>query len=229
MDAQQFAARDQQRQVRTGGEKLRELGRRLDHLLEVVEEEQHLPLADVVGQVVLGAERLGDRLGHERGIAERGQPDPEDAGLELGHELGRSLDRQPRLARAARAGERDETRPVLERERHLRSSRSRPTNELAGRGRLVLEIVLSGGRAVTELVDRDRLGDVLEPVLTEVEGPSSTSGAVACESTTWPPWPDGGDSRPEVNVIADVALVGHQWRAWCRPTRTWIGPRRAPR
>ena len=32
------------------------LGRRVDHLLEVVEQEQQLPLADVLGEAVLGAE-----------------------------------------------------------------------------------------------------------------------------------------------------------------------------
>ena len=31
-----------------------ELGRGLDHLLQVVEEEQHLALADVLGETVLG-------------------------------------------------------------------------------------------------------------------------------------------------------------------------------
>ena len=81
----------------------RELRRRLDHLLEVVEQEQQLALADVLGEAVLGAERLRDRLGHERRVAQRREADPEDAGLEGGHELGRRLEREPRLARAARA------------------------------------------------------------------------------------------------------------------------------
>ena len=50
------------------------------------------------------------------------------------------------------------------------ASRSRPTNELAGLGRFVFESVFSGGKPrVTELVDRDRLGDVLEAVLAELD------------------------------------------------------------
>ena len=103
LDAQELAAGDEQREVGAGAEERRELGRRLDHLLEVVEQEQQLALADVLGETVLGAERLGDRLGDERGIAERGEADPEDACLVLGDERGGRLDREPRLARAARA------------------------------------------------------------------------------------------------------------------------------
>ena len=84
-----------------------ERGRGLDHLFEVVEQQQHLPLADVFGKAVLGAERLGDRLRDERGISERGQTHPEDTRLVLGNERRRSLDRKTRLPRAAGPGQRD--------------------------------------------------------------------------------------------------------------------------
>ena len=102
-DPQQLPARDQELQVGAGLEQLRELGRRLDHLLEVVEQQQELALADVLGEAVLRPQRLRDRLGHERRVAQRGQADPEDARLERGHELGGDLEREPRLARTARA------------------------------------------------------------------------------------------------------------------------------
>ena len=115
-------------------------------MLEVVEQEQHLAVADVLGEAVLGAERLGDSLGDERRIAERGKPDPEDAGLVLGNERRGRLDREPRLAGAAGARERDEPGAFLQARQHLSSSSSRPTNELAGVGRFVLEIVFSGGK-----------------------------------------------------------------------------------
>ena len=81
-DPQQLPARDQEPQVGAGLEQLRELGRRLDDLLEVVEQQQKLALADVLGEAVLRPERLRDRLGHERGVAEGGKADPEDPGLE---------------------------------------------------------------------------------------------------------------------------------------------------
>ena len=90
-------------EVRTGRRSARELRRGLDHLLEVVEQEEHLPLADVLGEPVLRAERLRDRLRHERGLAEGGEPDPEDTRLVRRDELRRGLESEPGLARAARA------------------------------------------------------------------------------------------------------------------------------
>ncbi len=102
LHAQELAAGDEQGQVGTGGEERGELGRGLDHLLQVVEQEQQLPLADVLGKAVLGAERLGDRLRDERRIAERGEPDPEDARLVLGDERRGGLEREPGLARSRR-------------------------------------------------------------------------------------------------------------------------------
>ena len=123
----------------------REIGRCLDHLLEVVEQEQHLALADVLGQAVLGTERLRDRLRDERRIAQRGQADPEDARLVLGDEraaasmASRVLPVPPGPVSVTRRA------PSSKRESTSNSSSSRPTNELAGRGRFVLEIVFSGG------------------------------------------------------------------------------------
>ena len=52
----------------------------------------------MLGEAVSGAERLCDRLADERRVAEVCEADPEDAGLELRHELGRRFDRKPRLA-----------------------------------------------------------------------------------------------------------------------------------
>ena len=72
LNAQQLTARDQHCEVGTGSKQRAELRSRVDHLLEVVEQEQQLPLADVLGEPVLGAQRLGDRLRDERGVAEGG-------------------------------------------------------------------------------------------------------------------------------------------------------------
>ena len=69
-----------------------ELRRRFDHLLEVVEQQQQLALADVLGEAVLRPQRLRDRLGHQRRLAQRDKRDPEDAGRERGHQLGGRLD-----------------------------------------------------------------------------------------------------------------------------------------
>ena len=147
LHAQELAARDEEGEVGAGLKERGELGRRLDHLLQVVEEEQHLALADVLGEAVLGAERLGDRLRDERGVAQGGEPDPEDACLVLGDECGSRLEREPGLARAPGPGQRDESSSLLDQgEDRLRARASLPTKELAGRGRFVFEIVLSGGK-----------------------------------------------------------------------------------
>jgi hypothetical protein len=62
LDAQELSGRDEEREVGTSAEKRRELRCSVDHLLEVVEQEQELALVNVLGEPVLGAERLGDRL-----------------------------------------------------------------------------------------------------------------------------------------------------------------------
>ena len=51
----------------------------LDHLLQVVEKEEHLPLADVLGQTVPRAERVRDRLRDERVIPKGCEGYPRDA------------------------------------------------------------------------------------------------------------------------------------------------------
>ena len=79
------------------------------------------------------------------------------------------LDREAGLPRAAGAGERDEPRPAARRSCTSATSRSRPTKLDAGRGRFVFEIVFSGGKGSSpELVDPDRLVEVLDAVLAEV-------------------------------------------------------------
>ena len=108
---------------------------------------------------------------HERGVAERGEADPEDA----------RLVRRERASAAASSASRvlpEPPGPVSvtrrapsssEREHVVRARAPVPTNELAGRGRFVFEIVLSGGKLlVAELEDRDGSVDVLQAVLAEV-------------------------------------------------------------
>ena len=96
--AQQLTARDKHREVRAGLDERREFRRRLDDLLEVVEQDQQLALADVFGKAVLGSQRLRDCRRNERGIAQRRERNPEDAVQELHHELRGGLDPEARLA-----------------------------------------------------------------------------------------------------------------------------------
>ena len=59
----------------------------------------------MVDEAVLGADYLGDRRLDELGITQRAERDPPDAVLVVAHELGRSLQREARLAGAAGAGQ----------------------------------------------------------------------------------------------------------------------------
>jgi hypothetical protein len=109
---QELAARDEQPQVRRGLDERGELRSSGDQVFDVVEQQQELALADVLGDAVLGTEGLRDRVEHERRIAQRGEPDPEHAIPMLGHELRCGLDREPRLAATAGAGQRHEACPI---------------------------------------------------------------------------------------------------------------------
>ena len=150
-------------------EQLRELGRGLDNLLEVVEQQQQLALGDVLGEPVLRPQRLRDRLGHERRVAQRRQADPEDPRLEGGHELGGGLEREPRLARAAGTREGDQARAVAKQSEQL-IALARPADEGGGRSRQVrVRDRLQRREGLTaQLEERDRLVEVLEAVLTEI-------------------------------------------------------------
>ena len=66
------------------------------------------------GERVLRSQGLGDRLGDERGVAQRGEADPEDAGLVLRDEGEGSFQGKSGLAGTARAGERDEASAGLD-------------------------------------------------------------------------------------------------------------------
>jgi hypothetical protein len=124
----------------------------------------------VLRETVLGAERLGDRLRDEGGVAERGEPNPEDARLVLGDEGRGGLERKAGLARAAGAGQGEQARALLDPGEHLMEL-ALPADEGARRARevRVRDRLERREAAFPELEDGNRLGDVLEPVLAEVE------------------------------------------------------------
>ena len=69
-----------------------------------------------------------------------------------------------------------------------------------------------------------------EPVLAEVaEPPAPTSGAVAAETSTCPPWPYRGDPRRAVHVHAHVALLGDETASpYASPCAARWGLQRGP-
>ena len=93
-------------------------------LLEVVEQQEHAPIAELGRERVLQriarlthVERLCERGSEQRRIVHRGEVDEDGAVAQLRPELRGGGDREPCLARAARAGERDETYVVAPEER----------------------------------------------------------------------------------------------------------------
>jgi hypothetical protein len=95
---------------------MREPGARLHEMLAVVEEEQELHRAQLVEEPgersdigpVEESERSGDRGRQERRIRQRDQVDEPDTAAPGAHLARRDLQRQPRLARAAHTGQRDQ-------------------------------------------------------------------------------------------------------------------------
>jgi hypothetical protein len=95
-------------QVRAGAEDVREALCRRDQVLEVVEQEQQAPVRDVLGETVLGPQRLGSGLEHELRIAKGCEWNPEDTvGVIIGG-FRSGLQGEPRLAGAAGSGQREQ-------------------------------------------------------------------------------------------------------------------------
>ena len=168
-DPQQLPAGDQEPQVRARLEQLRKLRSRLHHLLEVVEQQQQLPVCDVLREPAPCPEHLRDRLCHQRGIAERGQADPEHARLERRHELGGNLEREPRLTRPSRPGQCDQARAVPKQTKHL-VPLARPTDERrSGTRQVRIRDRLQRRKTPrAELEQSNRLVEILQAVLPQL-------------------------------------------------------------
>ena len=139
-EVERLPARDEQRQLRAGGRELRELGRRGQQVLEVVEQEQQLLAANVLGEILPSRREtcaIVERDEHR--LAEGGEADPEDAiGEELG-DVGGGLQRRAGSCPIRPAPVSVNSRVVSSASRALTSwsSRSRPRNGVDGTGRFV--------------------------------------------------------------------------------------------
>ncbi len=224
---QQLAARDQQPQVRAGGQELGELGRDIGQVLEVVEHEQQPLIADVVGEAPFRPDGLRRSREHVGRIAERCEWHPEDAVWIQVAGRARCLQREARLADAARTGQRDEPRVVDgEQRRELGQLALAPEERGRGHGQVrAVEALERRELRLAELVDPLRRGEVLQPVLAQVahrrgiDQPRRRGGderlpAVAARR----------DPRSAVHIDADVALVRENGVPLWMPIRTLIGP-----
>ena len=215
LDAQELAARCEQGEVGAALEQSRKLGSGLGHLLQVVEEEEHLPLADVLGEPVLGAQGLRDRLGDESGIAQGGEPNPEDACFVVRDERGRRFEREPSLPRAAGTREGEQARSLGDPGEDFLQL-PLPADEGGGRaGKVGVRNRLEGREArVSELVDGNGLGDVFEPVFPEF-GERAVDELGCCLGEDGLPTVAGRrKTGGEVHLLAHVPLVA-QTRLAC--------------
>jgi len=192
----------------------------LNDLLEIVEDEKHLALADVVGEAVGSTERLHDLFGDESRVADRCELDPERPGLVVADELGGRLDREARLPRAARPGKGDEASAVAEKGDDLcrlpvpADERARWTRQVRVRDRLQWREALGA-----ELEDRNRALEVLEAVLTEFEHAFREIGGEPRRlgKQHLPTVAGCADPRTEMDVLPDVALRFDMGRARVDP------------
>ena len=156
-------------EVRACLEQSGELACGVDHLLEVVEEQEQLPLADVLREPVLRAQQLTDRLGHERWVAQPRQTDPEDAGLEVADELSPGLQREPRLPRAAGAAEGDQPVPADEVDHLCRFALAADKRRGGPRQVRVRDRLERWKARRAELKDPHRPGEILQSMLAQLE------------------------------------------------------------
>ncbi len=191
VDAQALAARDEDGEVRARGDERGQLGRRRDDLLEVVDEEQELGARRCARRGRCGRPRLG-RSSRRRARgpgARRGRPRRRRRG---------SRGRARRRPRAPGESSRQPPGPVSVRSlappairaSTASSSRSRPTKELAGRGRFEVASVRSGGKEPSPSW-KSSTGAAMSfrRCSPSSRSGSATRAAVAAETRTCPPWP----------------------------------------
>src|SRR6266536_4575131 len=148
-------------------------------------------------------------FGHERVVAQRREPDPEDASLERGHELGGDLEREPRLPRTARTGEGDEAKAAPKQTEQLLAL-PLPADERGGGARQVRvrDRLQRRETLAPELEERDWLVEVLEPVLAQLGQVGVNERPRGRGQHDLPAVARSGDSGGPVELPPRVALAG---------------------
>ena len=181
-----------------------------EELLEVVEHKQSSLARQELEQVVRTADHPRDRRLDQVRIAYRGERDEPHTVAVLLDALRSCLQRQPSLARAARAGERDDAMHVEQRE-HLRklSFASDERCRLHRKVRLV-DTPQRRELVVVELVEPFRGCKVLEPVRAEVTQAICAGEIARClRDENLAAVTGSGDARSAMHVDPDVAFLGH--------------------
>ncbi len=213
---QQLPAGNQNLEVRTAFEDLDQRGPRVDHLLEVVEHQEHLPVADLVGERRRRSQRSPHDLEDDAWIADRRELGPEHARCVLGDELGRHLDAEASLPRSTRPRQRDEPGVTSQQSQDVVDLLSPPDEGACWPGKVRVRDGLQWREElIAELEDLDRTIEVLEAMLTEIDhrigitqerpGRDRHDHLAAMAR--------GSDARSLVHVETHVPLVGQGWLA----------------
>ena len=165
-------------------------------------------------------ECLRDRVEREGRVAQRSERDPPDAVGEVLGDLGRRLQRQPRLPRPAGAGERQQPNVLVAQqadnlvELALAAEKRRRRD---GEVRLVQRLQ-ARELGVAQLEEALRRREVLETVLPEVaNGLAGDEVARRLRQEDLPAVPGGSDPRRAVDVDPEVALLGYDRLARVEP------------
>ena len=201
-------------------------------MLEVVAHDVRPALADAGGDRRRirrgGAEPVGDRRQDELRIPERRERNEDGASLCVVAEQARQLDREPRLAGASRADDREDPRISLVDQRDRVEQLLLAAEERRCRSRKLDASRRPERRelALAELVEANRAIEVLEPVLPEIaerlrveqrRRRRRDEDLVAVRERR--------DARAAVDVQPDVALaVDGVATPVCRPIRARTGP-----
>ena len=189
-------------------------------MLEVVEEQQQTLVGDLVGQTLLGAERLARRLKHQPRVAQRRERHPEDPVRVAPRGFGGHLKPEARLAGAARARQRQQSYVVLRQQ--LENLRELMLAADEGRGRNgevgPVEALQRRELVVAELVDPLGRRQVLQPVLAQVSQPLGAHEARRGLGHEHLATVSGRrNARRPVHVDSDISLPAQQRRPGVDP------------
>ena len=188
-------------------------------MLEVVEQEQHLPVRDRRGQVACGAEGLGGRVDDEPRVPQRREVDEEDTVRVCLDRLGGGLEREPALAAPADARQGHEPDPgPCHQPDHL-GQLPLPAQERRRLDREIRPVEARERRevAVAELEESLGRPEILEPVLAQVAQAlvEELRGRLRHEHLA--SVARRGDACGAMDVDADVPLVRRQRLARVQP------------
>ena len=107
-EVERHAARDDEPDTRGTCEQVREIRSGIDHVLECVEDEEELPFAQVVSEVITSGEGISDSGQYEFGVGEAGEWHPPDTVRVDVDELRSDLEREACLSRSTWTGDRYE-------------------------------------------------------------------------------------------------------------------------